>query len=151
MQTYEAIENGIRERDVEALREAIGGLCYACPDFSDGEFDEVVAYVTTQEIPLLDPALDGELIGTDKESFTDEDFARAVFELKRNFCEERIADVKAIGMALYGENTDVETGDDPNAEGHQTLDIKKLKIAGLVAAAVAVVAVTILSVILLMK
>ena len=151
MQTYEAIENGIRERDVEALREAIGGLCYACPDFSDGEFDEVVAYVTAQEIPLLDPALDGELIGADKESFTDEDFARAVFELKRNFCEERIADVKAIGMALYGENTDAETGDDPNAEGHQTLEITKLNIAGLVAAAVAVVAVTILSVILLMK
>ncbi len=101
MQKYEAIERGILENDLEALRESVGSICYTCRNFKNGEFDEVVEYVISRGIPLLDPDLNGELVSEGKESFTDADFARAVFELKENFCEERIADVKRIGEALY--------------------------------------------------
>lgn len=148
MQKYEAIEKGIQEKDIKGLRESIGSICYTCRDFSDGEFDEVVEYVMSKGISLFDSTLNGELVSTGKSTFTDEDFARAVFEFKRNFCKERIADVKKIGTALYkkapiSSNTK-GTGTSPNAECHQTTKLNKLKIAGLVAAGVAIVAVAVI-------
>lgn len=155
MQKYEAIEKGIQEKDIKGLRESIGSICYTCRDFSDGEFDEVVEYVVSKGVSIFDPILNGELVSFGKDTFTDEDFARAVFELKRNFCKERIADVKKIGTALYkkapvSSNTK-GTGTSPNAECHQTTNLNKLKIAGLVAAGVAIVAVAVVLVILLKK
>jgi hypothetical protein len=115
MQKYEAIERGILENDLEALRESVGSICYTCRNFKNGEFDEVVEYVISRGIPLIDPELKGELVSSGKESFTDGDFARAVFELKENFCNERIADVKTIGAALYP--NDHEVAEDGNADG----------------------------------
>ena len=102
MQRYEAVENGILNNDIKGLREAVGTLCYTSRDFSSGEFDEVVAYVEKRGIKLKDDKLEGELVSEGKTTYTDEDFAYAVFELKNNFCDERIADVKKIGKALYG-------------------------------------------------
>ena len=97
---------------------------------------------------LFDPILNGELVSFGKDTFTDEDFARAVFELKRNFCKERIADVKKIGTTLYkkapASSNAKETGTSPNAECHQTINTNKLKIAGLVAVGVAIVAVAVI-------
>ena len=149
MQKYDAIEKGIAENDVNGLRESIGSICYTCRDFSDGEFDEVVNYVVSKGISLFETDLNGELVSSNKDTFTDEDFARAVFELKRNFCKERIADVKKIGATLYKKapaSTDTikGTGTSPNAECHQTINKSKLKIAGLVAAGVAIVAVAVI-------
>ena len=115
MQKYEAIERGILEKDLEALRESVGSLCYTCRNFKNGEFDEVVEYVISRGIPLIDPELSGELVSAGKESFTDADFARAVFELKENFCKERIADVKKIGEALYP--NDHEAAEDGIGDG----------------------------------
>ncbi|MCD7828643.1 MAG: hypothetical protein LUG85_08960 [Clostridiales bacterium] len=103
MQRYEAIENGIKNNDVRALREAIGSICYTSRDFSSGEFDEAIKYVESHGIKLKDSELVGEpLISSRKSTFTDDDFADAVFELKNNFCDERIKDVKTIGKKLYG-------------------------------------------------
>ena len=149
MQKYDAIEKGIAENDVNGLRESIGSICYTCRDFSDGEFDEVVNYVVSKGISLFETDLNGELVSANKDTFTDEDFARAVFELKRNFCKERIADVKKIGETIYKKapastDTTKGTGTSPNAECHQTINSNKLKIAGLVAAGVAIVAVAVI-------
>lgn len=103
MQKYDAIENGIAKNDVKALREAIGSICYTNRDFSNGEFFEVVKYVESKGIQLKDPKLIGApAISSQKSNFTDEDFAKAIFELKKNFCDERIEDVRIIGMKLYG-------------------------------------------------
>lgn len=103
MQRYEAIENGIAKNDIKALREAIGSICYTSRDFSTGEFDEVVKYVETRGIKIKESSLIGNpTISSQKKTFTDEDFAKAVFELKKNFCDERIRDVKTIGKELYG-------------------------------------------------
>ena len=54
MQKYDAIENGIAQNDVRALREAIGSICYTNRDFSDGEFFEVISYVESKGIQLKD-------------------------------------------------------------------------------------------------
>ena len=103
MQNYDAIENGIANNDVKALREAIGSIIYTNRDFSNGEFFEVMQYVESKGIQLKDPALVGSsTISSQKNEFTDEDFAKAIFELKKNFCDERIEDVKVIGKKLYG-------------------------------------------------
>lgn len=103
MQKYDAIEKGIANNDVKALREAVGSICYTCRDFSDGEFDNVIKYIESKGIKIKDDNLVGNpTISSQKDSFTDEDFAKAVFELKKNFCDERIDDVKKIGRKLYG-------------------------------------------------
>ncbi|MBE6662879.1 MAG: hypothetical protein E7602_00075 [Ruminococcaceae bacterium] len=154
MQKYESIERGILQNDVKALRESIGSICYTCRDFSNGEFDEVVEYVLSKGIKLMDDTLVGELVSTGKESYTDEDFARAIFELKKNFCKERIADVKKIGATLYRKKEEPKpqtVGTGPNAQSHQASNNAKLKVAGLVAAGLAVVAVAVILVILFKK
>lgn len=102
MYKYDVIESGIEKNDVKALRTAIGNICYIDRDFSKGEFDEVVRYVESKGIKLKDDALVGDpTISSQKSAFTDEDFAMAVLELKENFCDERIQDVKTIGKKLY--------------------------------------------------
>ena len=118
MQNYETIEQKIADNDVSSLRESIGNICYIDRDFSSGEFDEVLRYVESKGIKLKDDTLDGKLISDGKMAYTDEDFARAVFMLKKNFCNERIADVKKIGKALYKKTAPVsvqtsQTGTSP--------------------------------------
>ena len=125
MQNYETIEQKIADNDVSSLRESIGNICYIDRDFSSGEFDEVLRYVESKGIKLKDDTLDGELISDGKTAYTDEDFARAVFMLKKNFCNERIADVKKIGKALYKKTAPVsvkssQTGTNPKkAQSHR--------------------------------
>lgn len=127
MQRYEAIENGIKNNDISALREAIGSICYTSRDFSSGEFDEAIKYVESKGIKIKDDMLIGNTtISSTKEDFTDEDFADAVFELKNNFCDERINDVKIIGKKLYGRihkednETNISNGASPNHQSHQS-------------------------------
>lgn len=114
MQKYDVIEKGIKENDIELLREAIGSIIYTCRDFSDGEFDELVKYVEEKGIKLKDDTIIGEpLISNKKDEFLEEDFVRAIFNLKNNFCDARITDVKKIGKALYGSENK------PNAQKNQ--------------------------------
>lgn len=155
MQKYDAIENGIAQNDVKALREAIGSICYTNRDFSNGEFFEAIKYVESKGIQLKDAGLVGNAtISSQKSEFTDEDFAKAIFELKRNFCDERIQDVKTIGKKLYGkkdiapkslsEKNDytMKTGGAgtlPNHQSHQKKNSKTPMAIGLVAAVVIII------------
>ena len=130
MQKYETIEKGIANKDTYLLKEAMGGLCYTCRDFSDGEFDEVLKYIEGKGVKIKEKFNgDPPLISKNKrpEEFINEDFTNAVFEMKKNFCDERISDVKKIGKALYGRKTKSNAagglvsgkGEDPKAEsGH---------------------------------
>ena len=165
MQKYDAVEKGIANNDVKALREAIGSICYTNRDFSNSEFFEVVSYVESKGIKLKDDTLVGaEPVSKIKTEFDEDDFTRAVFELKRNFCDERIKDVETIGKKLYGKkdiqkeittsgvinqrqerslkretvNRNVDNGEFPNAQSHQTYDTGKM-IIGAVAIAVIIV------------
>lgn len=145
MQHYEAIENGIASRDIKKLREAIGSLCYTSRDFSSGEFDEAIRYVEGHGIKIKENYNGEPLISQEKTMYSDEDFANAVFELKNNFCNERIEDVKRIGKILYKKKTkkqqesekQIETtvklssqnGTSPNLQSHQvTLRVFKVAV-----------------------
>ena len=156
MQKYDAIEAGIQNKDIKALREAIGSICYTSRDFSSGEFDEIVRYVESKGIRLKDESLIGNpTISSQKQSFTDEDFAKAIFELKKNFCHERIQDVKTIGKALYSTPKQVDVSDSvrkvtisgqnfgklPNQESHQKNSNNVPMIVCLVAAIIVLIVV----------
>ena len=165
MQKYEAIENGIANNDVKALREAIGSICYTNRDFSNGEFFEAIKYVEAKGIQLKDAELVGRpTISSQKCEFTDEDFAKAVFELKKNFCDARIDDVKKIGEKLYGNksmdeksgtseqripeqkvsSSEKRVGTSPNQQSHQ-LDKKIAMAIGVVAIIVIIVVITLVN------
>ena len=142
MQKYDVIEKGIDNNDVKSLREAIGSMCYINRDFSNPEFFEVIEYVESKGIKLKDDNLKGTTISSQKSEFNDEDFIKAIFELKKNFCDKRIEDVETIGKKLYGKKVapaeSIESrntfGKDPNQKGHQDeLSKKKIAIIGLVA------------------
>lgn len=151
MQKYDTIESGIENNDIKALREAIGSICYTSRDFSSGEFDEVVSYVEAKGIKIKDDSLTGNpTISSQKDSYNDEDFAKAIFELKRNFCDERIQDVKHIGKVLYPSKTQPSVistksdndlgnlGKNPNEQSHQPKSNTSM-IVGLVAIMVIIV------------
>lgn len=150
--SYEAIEKGIANHDIEGLREAIGSICYTNRTLSNGEFFEAITYVEKKGIKLKDDKLIGEpIISDQKKEFTDDDYARAVFELKKNFCDERIKDVQTIGKKLYGKKTTPITttkpsnpaGKVPNQECHQRSQ-KSVVISGLVAVVIVLVLILIL-------
>ena len=155
MQKYDAIGSGIKNNDISILRECVSNIIYASRNFSSGEFDEMVRYVESKGIKLKDDSLVGDPpISSQKSSFTDEDFARAIFELKRNFCDKRIEDVKHIGRTLYpskpksngaspaGKSSD-STGTLPNQQSHQQKGNTPM-IAGLVAVVIMIVIVILL-------
>lgn len=159
MQKYDAIEAGIQNGDIKALREAIGSICYTSRDFSSGEFDEIVRYVESKGIKLKDESLIGNpTISSQKQSFTDEDFAKAIFELKKNFCDERIQDVKTIGKILYSPHKQADASDSvkkaatseqnsgklPNGESHQKNSSNVPMTVGLVAVIIIVLIVVLL-------
>ena len=105
MKLYQAIENEISIDDISALHEAVGNICYTCKDFSNGEFDEAVAYFSSKVPGFMDNHLVGNLISSEKTNYSEDDFADAIFMLKKNFCKERIEDVKKIGKAVYGNSS----------------------------------------------
>lgn len=132
MQKYDTIEKGIKNNDIRSLRAAIGSICCISRDFSDGEFDEVVKYVEQHGIKLKDNELIGRpTISSQKNEFSEEDFARAIFELKKNFCDERIEDVKAIGRALYGNNKKEEKAQPKTTVKREQVSSDKKKISNL--------------------
>lgn len=146
MKRYEAIEKGIQRNDVIALREAIGSICYTGQGFDD-ELKEVIAYVESKGIKLKDKHLVGKLVSEGKTTFTRDDFTDAVFELKENFCDERVAEVIKIGKSITGKNiekkaempkTNRRAVESPKVKSHQDSNILK-KVGILVAVTIAVV------------
>lgn len=103
---YDYLNRRIVENDPSMLRESLGSMIYGCRDFSDGEFDGAVRYVEAHGIKLKEPYDGKELVSDSKpeSEWTDDDFAVAIARLKRNFCDERINDVKKIGKKLYSKN-----------------------------------------------
>lgn len=116
MKLYQAIENEISIDDISALHEAVGNICYTCKDFSNGEFDDAVNYFNIKVPNFIDKHLVGNLISSEKTNYSEDDFADAIFMLKKNFCKERIADVKKIGRAVYGQKKPVSPPSPPRPQ-----------------------------------
>lgn len=101
----EKITKCIQDNDIVALREYIGTIIYSDRAFLHGEFEAAVKYLTEDCFitELFEPFNGNPPLKSQSgaSSFQQSDFTEAVYDLKDNFCRERIEDVKIIGRALY--------------------------------------------------
>lgn len=91
--------------DIEEIRNILIGMIYASRDFSDGRFDRNYnALKESIKNEIMQEKNDEKYVYGSKpdNELTDDDFARAVFNLRENFCQERIDDVRRVGRVLYG-------------------------------------------------
>lgn len=112
---FDFLDADIEKNDVGTLRERIGNICYTSRDFSSGDFDAAIKYVESKGIKLGEPYNGNpELILNKKKlsECTEDDFRDAVFELKENFCTERINEVKKIGKYMFGPGGKAKNNDD---------------------------------------
>ena len=122
MNGFKELEKAIDSKDLNCVRNLLGTMVYSCRDFSDGEFDRAVIHAEKELLIRgihLKEGLKGTILtlGKEKGLLSDDDFSDSVFELKENFCDERIDEVKRIGRLLYGKS---KTSDlSPNMSGHQ--------------------------------
>ena len=112
---FDFMDKDIEKNDVQMLRNRIGNIIYTSRDFSSGDFDAAIKYVESKGIKLKEPYNSKyELVLNKKDlsECTREDFAAAVFNLKENFCTERINEVKKIGKYMYGPGGKAKNNDD---------------------------------------
>lgn len=143
MGKYDLIDKGIKENNIDLIKESISSICYADRLNLEKEIHEAINYVEQKGIKIKDQQLVGKLISDGKRTFSEDDFMDAVYEMRQNLCDERIADVKIIVDALYGhlkkENTPLEVnekksgGTSPNIKSHQEVKSNKTGMVFLVA------------------
>ncbi|WP_026836125.1 hypothetical protein [Eubacterium xylanophilum] len=110
MKKFDLIEEGIRDNDVDTIRQVLCNLIYTCQDFSDNVFDETLNYVENERnIKVRESMLEGELVSAEKNDFSFDDLNEAVIRLGENFCSERIDDCKKIGKLISGNTEDSKT------------------------------------------
>ena len=112
---FDFLDEKIEKNDVKLLRDMIGSICYINRDFARDDFDAAIKYVENKGIKLREPYNSKpELILNKKDlsECTQDDFEDAVFELKENFCTERINEVKKIGKYVYGPGGKAKNNDD---------------------------------------
>lgn len=54
---YDAINQGILNNDIRALREALGNICYADAGFKTNDFADALAEIKEHNIAIKDPSL----------------------------------------------------------------------------------------------
>ncbi|MBR1444347.1 MAG: hypothetical protein IJ583_12550 [Firmicutes bacterium] len=101
----EKIIQCIHSNDLKGLREHIGMMAYTDRAFLHGEFEKAIMYVIKicGVRDLFEPFCSDPPMRTSypDKNYNKEDFTKAVYELKKNFCKERIQDVKIIGRYVY--------------------------------------------------
>jgi hypothetical protein len=72
-------------------------------NFSTGDFDRTLRYIVSKlgRDGLYQPFDESEKLSYNPTKVTNGDFNDAAFNLKTNFCTERINDLKSIGKKLY--------------------------------------------------
>ena len=106
------VQECIKNSDIRGLKGAFVGIIFSDRSFSKGEFDYTLNYILREtNLNILESFDNGELLSKriSNGSATEDDFEEAVYNLKVNFCKERIEDVKKLGKALYGINITSKT------------------------------------------
>ncbi|MFL0167269.1 hypothetical protein [Candidatus Clostridium helianthi] len=160
------VQECIQNNDIRGLRGAFVGIIFSDRSFSKGEFKNTLDYICEEtNLKILESFDNGELLSKkiNEGNITEDDFGEAVYNLKVNFCKERIDDVKKIGKHLYGkslnsENTVSSTAHGGTSHGKKTqchhqkkMNAKKESKAGLVVAGIVTVAAIAVAVSFIMK
>lgn len=101
------VQECIANNDIRGLKGAFVGIIFSDRSFSKGEFDDTLDYIRKESnLKILESFDNGEILSKKISggNITEDDFEEAVYNLKVNFCTERIDDVKKLGRALYGKN-----------------------------------------------
>jgi len=106
----EYLDESIERKDWRLLREQLCVSCKMDHAFATSEFEDGIEYVLTQKhvdkTTLYEPYDHDEKwmyaarVDAKDTTLTDDDFSDAVFSLGKNFCRERIEDVKKLGSYL---------------------------------------------------
>ncbi|PRR82000.1 hypothetical protein [Clostridium vincentii] len=100
------VKECINNKDIKGLKGALVGIILSDRNFSKGYFDNTVSYIIDNcGSDMIYEKFDGEdilSVNIKNSKITEDDFAEAVYNLKDNFCQERINDVKAISKEIYG-------------------------------------------------
>lgn len=87
-------------KNLEEIRSIIAGRIYWDRRLSNGAFNNALKYVSDRGIDIYQP-YDASLGSVpEKSEYDDNDFVDAVYNLKRNFCEERIEECKRVGTYI---------------------------------------------------
>lgn len=104
----ESVDECIARDDRMGLIGTLTGICYLDKTFSTRKFDDGLEYVTKAKgytqlwQPLqTPPTLYGDRVDAQDPLLSADDFAYAVSHLQRNFCQERIDDLKKLGRHLF--------------------------------------------------
>lgn len=106
------VQECIENSDVRGLKGALVGIIFSDRSFKSGDFDNTLSYIKNKtNINIMERFDNGELLSNKINSgkVTEDDFEEAVYNLKVNFCEERIKDVKKLAKVLYGKNNAIQT------------------------------------------
>lgn len=122
------VQECIANNDIRGLRGAFVAIILSDRSFSKGEFDETLNYIYGETKLVILEGFNNEELLSKKISvgnITEDDFAEAVYNLKVNFCKERIDDVKKLAKALYGKNMKIKgtvssTTDGGNVQGKKS-------------------------------
>lgn len=117
------VQECIQNNDIKGLKGAFVGIIFSDRSFSKGEFDHTLDYIRKERnLKILESFDNGELLSKKINSgnITEDDFEEAVYNLKFNFCKERIDDVKKLGRYLYDKNKSYKsTVSDTSIGGNQ--------------------------------
>lgn len=94
----------VKTKDIIGLKSAISTLINYDRNFSRGYVETNLKYIKECGINIFEEFNHQELLSNKNISeYTERDFSNAIFYLEKNFCNERLEDVKKIGQVLYKE------------------------------------------------
>ena len=99
----QTISNVAKNKDIKGIRRVLVIAIQNDQNFEKGYFDINLNYALkhVSETHLFESYDKKPLISNSKKEFNRDDYINAIYELKNNFCKERIADVKKIGQYVY--------------------------------------------------
>lgn len=106
------VQECIERSDIRGLKGAFVGIIFSDRSFKSGDFENTLSYIKTKtNMNIMERFDGGELLSNKINSgkVTEDEFEEAVYNLKVNFCEERIKDVKKLAKVLYGKNNTIQT------------------------------------------
>ena len=107
----------IAEKNLSHIKSALTSINLKDPNFSTGEFDEALRYVSQQGINLYEP-FDGE--NFKHENDWDKNYWLYInASLEDNFCQERITELKKVGRKLYPAQTQSKPAQSPTTSTTQ--------------------------------
>ena len=100
------VMEAVRTKDIIGLKSAISTLINYDRNFSRGYVESNLEYIKRNGINIFEEFNHQKLISNKSSNqYTEKDFSDAIFYLEKNFCNERLEDVKKIGKVLYKEKT----------------------------------------------